>query len=147
MSSIPCPLDQSLVVYLSGQLVTQAHVSLILKPPTGQSESQLWPLRLIAAHAIQTAAALSGQCGSSAALLRGQCGPGIYPRTRRLRPARFTKPRFAALAIRGPRILRPTRLMSTQPMSFLGSHSLVLSGRVKTVHSHLLRFLTLIFNN
>ena len=57
------------------------------------------------------------------------------------------KPRFAALAICGPRILRPTRLMTSQPRSFLSSHNLVLSGRVKTVHSHLLCFLTLIFNN
>ena len=54
---------------------------------------------------------------------------------------------FAALAIRGPRILRPTRLMFSQPMSLLVSHNLVLSGRVKNVYRHLLHFLTLMFSN
>ena len=54
--------------------------------------------------------------------------------------------RFAALAIRGPRILRPTRLMFSQPMTLLISHNLVLSGRAKNVDRHLLRFLTLMFS-
>ena len=55
--------------------------------------------------------------------------------------------RFAALAVRGPRILRPTRLMFSQPMSLLVSHNLALSGRVKNVYRHLLHFLTLMFSN
>ena len=55
--------------------------------------------------------------------------------------------RFAALAVRGPRILRPTRLMFSQPMSFLVSRNLVLCGRVKNVYRHLLHFLTLMFSN
>ena len=55
--------------------------------------------------------------------------------------------RFAALAVRGPRILRPTRLMFSQPMSFLVSRNLVLCGRVKNVYRHLLHFLTSMFSN
>ena len=55
--------------------------------------------------------------------------------------------RVAALSIRGPRILRPTCLMFSQPMSLLVSHNLVLGCRVKNVYRHLLCFLTLMFSN
>ena len=54
--------------------------------------------------------------------------------------------RFAALAIRDPRILRPTRLVFSHTMGLM-SHNLLLSGRVKNVYRHFLRFLTLMFSN
>ena len=56
-------------------------------------------------------------------------------------------PRSLQYALCGPRNSRPTRLMFSQPMGLLVSHNLVLSGRVKNVDRHLLRFLTLKFSN
>ena len=90
-------------------------------------------------HWVGSAAQVRRYCVGSAAQAFIHALAGCIPRS--------LQPRFAALAIRGPRILRPTRLMFSQPMSFLGSHNLVPSDRVKTVHSHLLRFLTLIFSH
>ena len=83
------------------------------------------------------------KCGATAWTAR----PRLLSTHSRVAPRAVYSTRFAALAIRGPPILRPTRLMFSQPMSLLVSHNLVLSGRVKNVNRHLLRFLTLMFNN
>ena len=83
------------------------------------------------------------KCGATAWTAR----PRLLSTHSRVASRAVYSTRFAALAIRGPRILRPTRLMFSHPMSLLISHNLVLSGRVKNVYRHLLRFLTLMFSN
>ena len=83
------------------------------------------------------------KCGATAWTAR----PRLLSTHSRVASRAVYSTRFAALAIRGPRILRPTRLMFSQPMRLSVSHNLVLSGRVKNVDRHLLRFLTLMFSN
>ena len=83
------------------------------------------------------------KCGATAWTAR----PRLLSTHSRVASRAVHSTRFAALAIRGPRILRPTRLMFSQPMSLLVSDNLVLSGRVKNVYRRLLRFLTLMFSN
>ena len=80
--------------------------------------------------------------------MRLKCGATAWTAwPRRVASRAVYSTRFAALAIRGPHILRTTRLMVSQPMSLLVSHNLVLSGRVKNVYRHLLHFLTLMLSN
>ena len=83
------------------------------------------------------------KCGATAWTAR----PRLLSTHSRVTSRAVYSTRFAALAVRGPRILRPTRLMSSQPMSPLVSRNLVLSGRVKNVYRHLLHFLTLMLSN
>ena len=82
------------------------------------------------------------KCGATAWTAR----PKLLSTHSRVASRAVYSTRFAALAIRGPRILRPMRLMFSKPMSLLVSHNLILSGRVKNVYRHL-HFLTLMFSN
>ena len=83
------------------------------------------------------------KCGATAWTAR----PRLLSTHSRVASRAVYSTRFAALAVRGPRILWPTRLMFSQPMSFLVSPNLVLCGKVKNVYRHLLHFLTLMFSN